>query len=200
VSAKKANSKNKKNPTFSPDVQIKMSNATAMRSTGVGKKYSWMNSAPGVSSPLSGRKKGKKGQAQGQDDETNDGEGQMLTAGTGDGDKKRKKSNLSNEIGAEEGNGNGKRAKKQRMPSLPSRRMVPVMGPTPSGPNGINGTNAPSGNGEERMVSDDRCLTVTDFVFALERDGSGKGMGTGDEIVRRAMARPGGPWGVSQRP
>jgi hypothetical protein len=178
VSAKKVN-RGKKTPTFSPDVQIKMSNATAIRSTGMGKKYSWMNNAPNISSPLSGRKKGKKGQP-----EEGDEQGGDLVAGEGDeGSKKRKKSALSNEVGEE----SGKRQKRRRMPSLPSRRMVPV---STTGPPGLMGT--------EKMVSDDRCLTVADFVFALERDGAGKGMGTGDEIVRRAMARPGGPWGVAQ--
>jgi hypothetical protein len=176
VSAKKTN-RNKKTATFSPDVQIKMSNATAMRSTGMGKKYSWMNNAPNISSPLSGRKKGKKG-AQEEDTE----EGGELGEGDGEGSKKRKKSGLSNEVGEE----SGKRQKKRRMPTLPSRRMVPVATP---GPPGLGGN--------EKMVSDDRCLTVADFVFALEREG-GKGMGTGDEVVRKAMARPGGPWGVAQ--
>lgn len=176
VSAKKVN-RNKKTPTFSPDVQIKMSNATAIRSTGMGKKYSWMNNAPNISSPLSGRKKGKKGQ---QEEDTEEG-GEPLGEDL-EGSKKRKKSNLSNEVGEE----SGKRQKKRRMPSLPSRRMVPVTTP---GPPGLAGT--------EKMVPDDRCLTVSDFVFALDRDG-GKGMGTGDEIVRRTMARPGGPWGVAQ--
>jgi hypothetical protein len=176
VSAKKTN-RNKKTATFSPDVQIKMSNATAMRSTGMGKKYSWMNNAPNISSPLSGRKKGKKGT---QEEDTE--EGGELGEGDGEGSKKRKKSGLSNEVGEE----NGKRQKKRRMPTLPSRRMVPVATP---GPPGLGG--------DEKMVSDDRCLTVADFVFALEREG-GKGMGTGDEVVRKAMARPGGPWGVAQ--
>lgn len=179
VSAKKTN-RNKKTATFSPDVQIKMSNATAIRSTGMGKKYSWMNNAPNISSPLSGRKKGKKGQQE-EDPE----EGGDLVPGEGEeGSKKRKKSGLSNEVGEE----SGKRQKKRRMPSLPARRMVPVSVSAP-GPPGLGGN--------EKMVSDDRCLTVTDFVFALEREG-GKGMGTGDEIVRKAMARPGGPWGVAQ--
>jgi hypothetical protein len=192
VTAKK-NSKNKKTASFSPDVQIKMSNATAMRSTGMGKKYSWMmGSAPNISSPLSGRKKGKKGQAQSQGQEEGDAEGgdePMLGEGEEGNTKKRKKSNLSHEMGGEE-SGNGKKAKKRKMPSLPSRRMVPVSGPGPVPGQGLSGN--------EKLVSDDRCLTISDFVFALERDGAGKGMGTGDEIVRRAMARPGGPWGVAQ--
>ena len=198
VSAKK-NSKNKKTATFSPDVQIKMSNATAMRSTGMGKKYSWMmGSAPNISSPLSGRKKGKKGQAQeqgqGQEDGEGDGDDQMLGEGEEGNTKKRKKSTLSLETGGEE-SGSGKRAKKRKMPSLPSRRMVPVSGP---GPAAAPAPGQAGLSGNEKMVSDDRCLTISDFVFALERDGAGKGMGTGDEIVRRAMARPGGPWGVAQ--
>jgi hypothetical protein len=95
VSAKKPN-RGKKTPTFSPDVQIKMSNATAIRSTGMGKKYSWMNNAPNISSPLSGRKKGKKG-TQEEDAE----EGVELGEGDAEGSKKRKKSGLSNEVGEE---------------------------------------------------------------------------------------------------
>jgi hypothetical protein len=185
----------KKNPKdVSSDVQIKMSNMTAMRSAGTGKKYSWLNSAPSISSPLSGRKKGKKGTGAGAEGgEEGEGDG-MLLAPNGNG-KKRKKSKLAMDDGNgldAEGEGDGeasKRQKRRKMPTLPSRRMVPV--PTTS-----------DGRPEEKekLVPDDRCLTLPDVVFAMERDGAGKGMGmgTGDEVVRKAMARPGGIWGLSR--
>lgn len=171
----------KKNPKdVSSDVQIKMSNATAMRSAGMGKKYSWMNNAPSISSPLSGnKKKGKKGaksqlsaevgdeDAEGEED-TGAGAGANATE-----PKKRRKAGKDGDGGAEG------RSKRRRMPTIPTRRPVLV------------DTDSP----DDKFIPDDRCLTVNDLVFALEKDKGGQGMGTSDEVVRRVMARPGGPWG-----
>ncbi|KAL1410184.1 hypothetical protein Q8F55_004189 [Vanrija albida] len=42
----------------------------------------------------------------------------------------------------------------------------------------------------DRRARDDTALTVADFVFALDHEGSGRGMGTADELVRRVRARP----------
>lgn len=47
----------------------------------------------------------------------------------------------------------------------------------------------------DKRARDDTALTIADVVFALEHEGSGRGMGTADEIVRRVWARPGGPYG-----
>ncbi|WOO78907.1 uncharacterized protein LOC62_02G002446 [Vanrija pseudolonga] len=42
----------------------------------------------------------------------------------------------------------------------------------------------------DKRARDDTALTVADFVFALDHEGSGRGMGTADELVRRMRARP----------
>lgn len=42
----------------------------------------------------------------------------------------------------------------------------------------------------DKRAKDDTALTVADFVFALDHEGSGRGMGTADELVRRMRARP----------
>lgn len=193
-SSSKSGKKNAKD--VSSDVQIKMSNATAMRSAGMGKKYSWMSSAPSISSPLSGnKKKGKKGAVgksqlgadpSGGAGEDEDAEGEAddqdlpgAAAGAAAG-RKRSKTQKG------EGGSGGGRSKRRRMPTMPTRRPVLVDTPGPG----------PEVKDREKFVPDDRCLTVNDLVFALERDKSGgQGMGTSDEVVRRVMARPGGPWG-----
>lgn len=189
----------KKNPKdVSADVQIKMSNATAMRSAGMGKKYSWMSSAPQISSPLSGsKKKGKKGKSalgasgDGDGDADVDADGEVDAEGEADGDgdvamtvsgeKKKRKSKPSTNTN-NGGQGGSKRRKK--MPTLPPRRMIPT------------GQFDPKGT--ERLVPDDRALTVYDLVFSMEREKGGQGMGTSDEVVRRVMARPGGVWGSAK--
>ncbi|KLT41055.1 hypothetical protein CC85DRAFT_297230 [Cutaneotrichosporon oleaginosum] len=70
--------------------------------------------------------------------------------------------------------------KKKRTVSAPHRRPVDVA---------VRG---------DKRARDDTALTVVDVVFALEREGSGRGMGTADEIVRRQYAKPGGPYGPWQ--
>jgi hypothetical protein len=40
--------------------------------------------------------------------------------------------------------------------------------------------------GEEKKVSDDRAVTLVDLLFALEKDGAGRGMGKTDDLVRKA--------------
>ena len=196
----------KKNPKdVTTDVQIKMSNATAMRSAGMGKKYSWMSSAPQISSPLSGnKKKGKKGKSGlgtggSGNGEVKEGEGEGDADGDGDADAdadgevdaevekedvemvtestKKRKSKPNHKAAA----AGAKRRKK--MPSLPPRRMIPT---------------GHFEKGMEKLVPDDRALTVFDLVFSMEREKGGKGMGTSDEVVRRVMARPGGVWGSAR--
>ena len=187
----------KKNPKdVSADVQIKMSNATAMRSAGMGKKYSWMSSAPQISSPLSGnKKKGKKGKSGlsqgggGGGGEDADADGEVDAEGEADGDgdvdmsgEKKKRKSRPTKDGGGPSTSTSKRRKK--MPTLPPRRMIP--------------TGQFDSKGTERLVPDDRALTVYDLVFSMEREKGGQGMGTSDEVVRRVMARPGGVWGSAK--
>lgn len=181
--------KSKKNPKdVSADVQIKMSNATAMRSAGMGKKYSWMSSAPSISSPLSGnKKKGKKAAAAAAEaSAAGAGVGETDVGGEEDGATKKRKKTATEPVGDAPGQPNPKSAsgksKRRKMPTMPSRRMVLV------------GSDA---KGEDKFSPDDKCLTVNDLVFALDREKGGQGMGTSDEVVRRVMARPGGPWGMA---
>ncbi|BEI80199.1 hypothetical protein CcaverHIS002_0107280 [Cutaneotrichosporon cavernicola] len=70
--------------------------------------------------------------------------------------------------------------KKKRTVSAPHRRPVDV---------DVRG---------DKRGRDDTALTVVDVMFALERERSGRGMGTADEIVRRQYAKPGGPYGPWQ--
>lgn len=59
-SSKKTGKKYQAKSSMSSETQLRMSNATAARAAGLSaKKYSWMSSAPSLSSPLAG-KKGKK--------------------------------------------------------------------------------------------------------------------------------------------
>lgn len=67
--------------------------------------------------------------------------------------------------------------KKKRSVSAPHRRPIDV---------DVRG---------DKRARDDTALTIVDAMFALEREGSGRGMGTADEIVRRQYAKPGGPYG-----
>jgi hypothetical protein len=162
----------------------------------MGKKYSWMSSAPSISSPLSGnKKKGKKGAAAAATatvaEEGAEVNGAGATDDEGVNSKKRKKNTAAvsegdgSSAGAGAGHGHsngGKSKRRRRMPTMPSRRMVLV------------GSDA---KGEDKFSPDDKCLTVNDLIFALDRDKGGQGMGTSDEVVRRVMARPGGPWGMA---
>ena len=173
---------------LSADVQLKMSNATAMRSVGMfqKKQYSWLTSVPSVSSPLSGagkkRKAGKEGTA---DEEGLPGEQRATSEavpamGSEKKQKKGKEKNLSTTSGSplDEDARPPKRSRSSIGTSTPSRRFVGVE----RLPNGVLKT-----------TTDDRALTMMDLLFAMERDGSGSGMGTEDEIVRRVWAR-GGIW------
>jgi hypothetical protein len=45
------------------------------------------------------------------------------------------------------------------------------------------------------MVPDDQALTAVDVMFALEREGTGRGMGTAEEIIWRCQGTAGGVWG-----
>lgn len=67
--------------------------------------------------------------------------------------------------------------KKKRTVSAPHRRPIDV---------DVRG---------DKKARDDTALTIVDVMFAMEREGSGRGMGTTDEIVRRQYAKPGGPYG-----
>ncbi|GMK54534.1 hypothetical protein CspeluHIS016_0111200 [Cutaneotrichosporon spelunceum] len=70
--------------------------------------------------------------------------------------------------------------KKKRTVSAPHRRLLDV---------DVRG---------DKRARDDTALTVVDVMFALEREGSGRGMGTSEEIVRRQYAKAGGPYGPWQ--
>jgi hypothetical protein len=180
---------------LSAEVAHKMSNATAMRSAGFKQgKYSWLTSVPSISSPLAGKKKkGKTGAGDGGvKGETADG-----TAEGGEADAPGSPSAMKSGVGSRE-KGKSKlresttttigeelrRTPRRARPniSVPTRRTVLVE---------LSG----KVTGEERRVPDDKALTMVDVLFALERDGLGKGMGTADEIVRKMCAMPGGPWG-----
>ena len=171
---------------LSADVQLKMSNATAMRSVGMfqKKQYSWLSSVPSVSSPLSGRKR-KAGKEGGADEEglpgepvgPNDG---VVARGSEKKQKKGKEKNLlSQSVPPPEDDARPpKRSRSSIGVTAPSRRFVAVE----RLPNGVM-----------RTTKDDRAMTMMDLLFAMERDGSGSGMGTEDEIVRRVWAT-GGIW------
>ena len=171
----------------SAEMQHKMSNATAMGMFQK-KQYSWLNSVPNVSSPLTGKKRkaGKEGVADGGMDsrEGGDVKGVGAVAESGGGPEKAKKNVKGKGIrgdqpddqtlqGADDDERPAKRTRSGALLSAPSRRMVVV------------GRNE---KGEERKAQDDCAVTMMDLLFAMERDGLGKGLGTVDEIVRRAWA------------
>ena len=144
----------------SAEVAHKMSNATAMRNAGIfnKKQYSWMTSVPPVSSPLAGKKR-KEGE----------GEGEQANGQAPEDDASLAKKGKKRDKGDKEGDQPIPR-KRPRL-TAPTRREVVV---------------ARDASGAERKMMDDQVLTMEDVIFALEREGVGKGMGTTDEIVMRA--------------
>ncbi len=172
----------------SAEVQHKMANATAMSQAGMSKKYSWLTSVPNVSSPLAGGKKRKAGKEDGGGPGVAVPDGETSGSGDGDGREKGKQKGKDKEREQQPPNGvspdreeeerPAKRSRAAAVLSSPTRRMVVV---------------ERNSKGEERRVQDDRVVTMMDLLFAMERDGLGKGMGTADEIVRRVWAT-GGNW------
>lgn len=47
----------------------------------------------------------------------------------------------------------------------------------------------------DKAAKDDTALTLVDMAFALAHDGSGRGMGTPDQIAYKIWSQPGGPYG-----
>lgn len=47
----------------------------------------------------------------------------------------------------------------------------------------------------DKAAKDDTALTLVDMAFALAHDGSGRGMGTPDQIAHKIWSQPGGPYG-----
>jgi len=172
----------------SAEVQHKMSNAMAMRSAGVSKKYSWLTSVPNVSSPLAGRKRkaGQEGAAEAPGAMTAEAGEAATKAGDGR-EKSRGKGKERNGEGGQQFKGLSevhedetptKRLRSGLVLSAPTRRLVLV---------------DRNSLGQERRIQDNRVVTMMDLLFAMERDGLGKGMGTADEIFRRVWAI-GGYW------
>ncbi|ODN80787.1 hypothetical protein L202_02938 [Cryptococcus amylolentus CBS 6039] len=158
---------------LSAEVQHKMTNLTAMRSAGVGKKYNWMmGNAPSVSSPLAGKKRKAEGAAGGA--EKGKGKSKLgMTGGAAEVDKDEEE---------------GRKAKKPRGIPIPVRRMVNVLAPPPTpgqSHNPYSSTPLQSqqasgqGAGSSRQVEGDKALTLTDLVFALEHGGLGAAGGQG---------------------
>lgn len=188
----------KKGKEVSAETAHKMSNMTAMRATGskLG-KYSWLNNAPNVSSPLAGRKKkgvagsGAEGEEGGDGAEEEGGERKRKSSGAqeeapaqggaGIGHGPRKKSKLSQSTSAADPSTPAKKPRPKI--SVPARRLVPVL--QPAGP----------AASEKRMVPDDQALTAADLFFAIERDGTGRGVGSAEEVIWKYRNRPGGIWG-----
>lgn len=183
----------KKTKDVSAETAHKMSNLTAMRATG-GKlgKYSWLNNTPNVSSPLAGKKRkgikpdsdasatGTKG-----DKVNGDGEGSGSTETNEAGPSK--KSKLSQSTLPDPSTPQPKRTRSSRPNiSVPSRRLVPVYTPSLA---------AEGPGAEKRMVPDDQALTSVDVLFALEREGFGRGLGATEEVVWKVQGRAGGVWG-----
>lgn len=153
-------------------VQHRMSNSTAISQTGMAKKYAWMTNAPAISSKLK-PKKSKTSAAT-----PNGDEGGPSQAATPNGD--------ADDSDATRTPTKAKRKKAKADAVLPTlqRRSVVV------------GRDA---NGERRVL-DDGALTMVDLVWAMERDTTGKGMGSLDELVHKVYARQGGPWGSDEAP
>lgn len=47
----------------------------------------------------------------------------------------------------------------------------------------------------DKKGRDDKALTIVDVLFALEHEGSGRGPGTTEDVVRKYWTKPGGPYG-----
>jgi hypothetical protein len=175
----------------SNETALKMSNATAMRSAGIKMgKYSWLSGgAPSVSSPLAGKRKGKRKAGEDDDGEADADAGEgvkneddMLGAGKGKG-KAKGKSKLAQSTTAE-----GARRKRPRV-TAPTRRLVAVDPDPHGGPPlpFIQGQVQSGGGAErERRIPDDRALCATDVVFAIKRDRA-----VGEDVVRRAVVSAG---------
>ncbi|WVQ73865.1 hypothetical protein IAR50_003446 [Cryptococcus sp. DSM 104548] len=162
---------------LSAEVQHKMTNLTAMRSAGVGKKYNWMmGNAPSVSSPLAGKKR------------------KADAAGGAEKGRGKSKLGMSGDAEDEKEEEEGRKAKKFRGIPVPVRRMVNVLAPppppgqpqnnlpsTPSQASGLQSQQSASGQGAgaSRQVADDKALTLSDLVFALEHGGLGAAGGQG---------------------
>ena len=206
VSERKAGSSGRKSGKkaardVSAEVAHKMSNATAMRSVGIfnKKQYSWLTSMPSVSSPLAGKeRKGGKGGGSGGDSanegevESPAGDGEAIDGEEGHEGVKKEKSGDVEKVNGDaddhlrqgkkkqkvksserpQGDSGGGGTKRQR-PRLtaPTRRMVVV---------------SRDDKGVEKRLRDDHVLTVQDVLFALEREGVGKGMGSSEELIMRA--------------
>ena len=194
----------------SAEVAHKITNATAMRSVGIfnKKQYSWLTSMPSVSSPLSGKGKKRKGGGSGAGaaDEGSeaaspaggggvgggvgsaDGEGVQdgikeeengdteRANGDNGGDHARrgkKKQKLETSKTSDRPQSTGAGGTKRQKPRLtaPTRRLVVV---------------SRDDKGVEKRLRDDHVLTVQDVLFALEREGVGKGMGSNEELIMRA--------------
>ncbi|ORX36404.1 hypothetical protein BD324DRAFT_651644 [Kockovaella imperatae] len=165
----------------SAEVAHKLSNATAMRSAGMfsKKQYSWLTSVPPVSSPLAGRKR-KDGEGEGEEGGAGTGESSKQEGNAGTPlPKKKKKRDKGGGKGGQVDDGAGAdgdlsmMARRRPRLSVPTRREIVV---------------ARDAGGEERKVTDDKVLTMDDLIFALEREGVGRGMGSTDEIVTRVRA------------
>jgi len=159
-----------KKADLSDQVQHKMMNAHAMQAAGLNsKKYAWMNSRPAVPSPLA-----------------------VGMAGGPAAGSKRKNTDRASSTNPPEGSSPATEAEASSIPEKhESRRAtkrrrgaaVAVSAPTTRR---VVVSRDPRGITKE--VDDMRAVTMMDVLFALERDGMGKGMGSGDEIVRKAWA------------
>ncbi|OXG09961.1 hypothetical protein C366_06892 [Cryptococcus neoformans Tu401-1] len=181
-SKKKSTTKKPSSRDVSAEVQHKMTNLTAMRSAGMGKKYGWMmGNAPAVSSPLAGKKR----KAEGAESKEKDGE-----------KGKARESPL----------GQDRPNKKARPIPAPTRRMVAVSSPPPPPPvlntAASNPNNTTTDKAEPQKVSDDKALTMVDLVFALEHGGLGQagglGMGSVSGDILQGIWAKGGPWSESE--
>lgn len=181
-----------KKKEVSADVAHKMSNMTALRQAGIStKQYSWMN-MPNVSSPLAGKPGAKK--RKGVKNEPEEGgasgggqggiAGDSPTGQTGGGPSGSSANGDSGERsrGASAGAaGSGTtelatsthtRKRKRIKLTEPTRREIVVA----------------RENGLERRLPDERVLSIADVLFVLEKDGVGRGMGNGDDVVRRVWS------------
>lgn len=180
VSEKKKKGSGKKKEV-SADVAHKMSNMTALRQAGIStKQYSWMN-MPNVSSPLAGKAAGgkKRKSVKGEPDDQGANAADGSSAGTGLS-RTGSASGTNGTNGAEDGTGGdnsvtavpASRKRKRIRLTEPTRREIVVA----------------RENGVERRLPDERVLSIADVLFVLEKDGVGRGMGTGDDVVRRVWS------------
>ncbi|WVO17952.1 hypothetical protein L204_105650 [Cryptococcus depauperatus] len=177
TSTSKKKSSKKAARDVSAEVQHKMTNLTAMRSVGMGKKYGWMiGSQPAISSPLTGKKRKADGESK---------------------EETMKKSPLSQgnvaNVPAD------RPSKKPRAVPVPARRMIAIA--TPPLPHSTSISS--QSDKEPQKVSDDEALTLIDVAFALEHGGLGAAGGQGigsvaGEVLQRLWAR-GGPYSDNKK-